>query len=50
MQSVLQRSEVVDQYLATEVQEHHVAGPYHSTTVPTAHISRFEVIPKTHTT
>ena len=48
MQSLVHHPVVVDQYLATEIQEHRVAGPFHSGTMPAAHISRFRVIPKVH--
>ena len=48
LQSALYHPEVVDQYLATEVRENRIAGPFPSGTIPAAHISRFGVIPKAH--
>lgn len=43
-----QHPEVVEEYLAEEVAQHRVAGPFHSSTVHKVHISRFGVIPKNH--
>ena len=48
LQSALYHLEVVDQYLATEVREKRIAGPFPSGTIPATHISRFGVIPKAH--
>ena len=48
LQSALYHPEVVDQYLATEVRENRIAGPFPSGTILAAHISRFGVIPKAH--
>ena len=48
MQSALHHPEVVDWYLAAEVQEHRVVGPFQRSSIPAAHVSRFWVIPKAH--
>ena len=40
--------EVIDEYLQKEVDEARVVGPFSSSSVPEAHISRFGVIPKSH--
>ena len=39
---------VVDKYLATEVKMGRIFGPLEAEILPTAHISRFGVIPKNH--
>ena len=39
---------VVDQYLSEELSCGRVAGPFNTTLIPNAHISRFGVIPKNH--
>ena len=39
---------VVDQYLSEELSCSRVAGPFNTTLIPNAHISRFGVIPKNH--
>ena len=44
----LQHPNVVEEYLATELSQHRVAGPFDKADVPKAHISRFGVIPKGH--
>ena len=44
----LQHPEVVEEYLAAEVAQHRVAGPFSKSIIPRAHISRFGVIPKSH--
>ena len=44
----LQHPQVVEEYLAIEVSQHRVAGPFDKAAVPRVHISRFGVIPKGH--
>ena len=44
----LQHSTVVDQYLSEELSHHRMAGPFNTTLIPNAHVSRFRVIPKNH--
>ena len=44
----LQHPQVVEEYLLEEVAQERVAGPFHTSAVPTIHISRFGVIPKNH--
>ena len=44
----LRHPQVVEEYLAIEVSQHHVAGPFDKAAVPRVHISRFGVIPKGH--
>ena len=44
----LQHLEVVDEYLAAEVAQQRLAGPFTKSTIPQAHVSRFGVIPKNH--
>lgn len=44
MQSAL--TQVVEEYLAKEVKEGCVVGPFPSTILPPAHTSQFGVIPK----
>lgn len=46
MQSALIHPEVVEAYIANEIQEGRVVGPFPVSTFPSAHISRFGVIPK----
>ena len=48
MNSASDHAEFVTQYLASEVSEGRVAGPFSPHMVPGAHISRFGVIPKSH--
>lgn len=45
----LDHPKVVDDYLAAEISIGRVAGPFEVTSIPLAHISRFGVIPKRHT-
>ena len=44
----LNHPETVNQYLADEIDQHRIAGPFRKSTIPQAHISRFGVIPKSH--
>ena len=44
----LQHPETVEQYLADEIAQKRVAGLFQKVIIPTAHISRFGVIPKNH--
>ena len=44
----LQHPSVVDQYLSEELSHRRVAGPFNTSVIPCAHISRFGVIPKNH--
>ena len=44
----LQHPKVVEPYLATELSQHRIAGPFDKAAVPKAHISRFVVILKGH--
>ena len=44
----LEHQDVVNQYLAEELIQGRVAGPYHISWAPHMHISRFGVIPKHH--
>lgn len=37
---------VIDQYLRTELEKGHVAGPFSIAPIPNLHISRFGIIPK----
>ena len=46
LEGALLHSEIVEDYLETEVANHRVAGPYNKKSCPNAHISRFGVIPK----
>ena len=48
LQSAYEDPEVIDEYLHKEVDEARVVGPFSSSNVPVAHISRFGVIPKSH--
>ena len=48
MKSALDNPSVVDKYLATEVNMGRIFGPLEAETLPSAHISRFGVIPKNH--
>ena len=48
MAGALQYPSVVEEYLATELSQHRVAGPFNKADVLKAHISRFSVIPKGH--
>ena len=48
MKSALDNPSVVDKYLATEVKMGRIFGPLEAETLPSAHISRFGVIPKNH--
>ena len=48
LHSASQHPEVIDEYLLSELQESRVAGPYASSDIPTAHVSRFGVIPKSY--
>ena len=45
----LQHPDVVEEYIAEEINQHRVIGPLPKAAVPKAHISRFGVIPKRHT-
>jgi len=47
MQSALQHSSVVEEYLEKEVSMHRIAGPL-GDTVAGVHINKFGVIPKNH--
>ena len=44
-----QHPEVVEEYLPAEVAQHRVAGLFTKSMVPRVHVSRFAVIPKSHT-
>ena len=44
----LQHPKVVEEYLATELSQHRIVGPFDKAAIPKAHISRFGVIPKGH--
>ena len=44
--STLENPEAVEEYLATELRQSHIAGPFKNTTVPNGHISRFGMISK----
>ena len=46
--SALRHPQVVEEYLAIEVSQYRVAGPFDKAAVPRVHISRFGVIPKGH--
>ena len=46
MQSALEHPEVVDSYLAEELDSNRLAGPFPQASIPQAQISRFGVIPK----
>ena len=48
MNSASEHMEVVTQYLASEMSEGRVVGPFPPHMVPNTHISRFGVIPKSH--
>ena len=48
MQSALEHPEVVDSYLAEELESNRLVGPFTQKIIPEAHISRFGVIPKAH--
>ena len=48
MISANEHPEVVDEYLAAEIAQSRVAGPFVKLATPRAHISRFGVIPKKH--
>lgn len=48
MNSACHHAEVIDEYLAKEVQEGRVAGPFPHGAIPKAQINRFGVIPKGH--
>jgi len=45
---VLQHPNTVEKYLAEEIADGCVAGPFQKSSVPQAHVSRFGVIPKNH--
>jgi len=45
---ILQHPEVVNKYLAAEVAQQWLVGPFTKSTIPQAHVSRFGVIPKNH--
>ena len=40
--------EVIDEYLLTELHESRVVGPFAPSDIPSAHVSRFGAIPKSH--
>jgi len=44
----LNHPETVNQYLADEIVQHRIAGPFKKSTIPQAHINRFGVTPKSH--
>ena len=44
--SSLEHPAVVDEYLANELKESRIAGPFKKGSIPDAHVSRFGVIPK----
>ena len=46
--SAIQHPKVIEEYLASEVSQNRVAGPFVKATIPDIHISRFGVIPKGH--
>lgn len=48
MQSAPEHPEVVDLYLAEELESKRLIGPFLQTTIPAAHISRFGVTLKSH--
>ena len=48
LQSALEHPQVVQEYLSAEIQEHRLAGPFPKSLIPSAHISPFGVIPKSH--
>ena len=48
LEGALQHLKVVKEYLATELSQYHVVGPFDKAAVPKAHISGFGVIPKNH--
>ena len=48
LEGALQHPQVVEEYLATELSQNRVAGPFDKVAVPRVHISRFGVIPKGH--
>jgi len=48
MYCAMKHQEVVDQYIAEEISSHRVAGPFSPCLVPSAHTSRFGVMPKSH--
>ena len=48
LECALQHPNIVTQYLADEIMQRRVAGPFQRSTIPEAHISRFGVIPKNH--
>ena len=48
MISTNEHPEVVDKYLAAEIAQSRVVGPFEKLATPGAHISRFGVIPKNH--
>jgi len=48
MQSALEHPEVVDAYLAEELENNRLIGPFSQRSIPEAHINRFGVIPKSH--
>ena len=48
MRSAYDHATVVADYLATELAEGRVVGPFPPSMIPSAHVSRFGVIPKSH--
>ena len=44
--STLEHLKVVDEYLANELKESRISGPFRKCSIPNDHISRFVVIPK----
>ena len=48
LHSASEHPEVIDEYLLSELQESWIAGPIACSTIPSAHISCFGVIPKSH--
>lgn len=49
LDGALQHPAIVEEYIAEEITQHRVVGPFSKSAVPRAHISRFGVIPKRHT-
>ena len=48
LECALHHPDIVTQYLADEIAQHRIAGPFKRHVIPEAHISRFGVIPKNH--
>lgn len=48
LESAIQHSKVIEEYLASKVSKNHVASPFIKANIPDIHINRFGVIPKGH--